>query len=39
MSDCQPDDWITGLWFVVSGIVLSIAGCTSMFIIGPLLRE
>lgn len=39
MSDCQPDDWITGLWFVVSGIMLTVAGCSSLLVVGPILRK
>jgi len=39
MTDCQPDDWIAGLWFVVSGIMLAVAGCLSLFVVDPILRK
>jgi len=37
MADCQPDEWISGLWFLVGGIVSVVTGCISFFVVGPLI--
>lgn len=39
MSECQPDEWIEGLWFVVSGLVLSVSGFVSVFAVLPVMRD
>jgi len=39
MTECQPDEWVDGLWFIVSGIILSVAGCASIFAVSPVLRD
>lgn len=39
MTECQPDEWLDGMWFLVSGIVLSLAGCASIFVVSPVLRD
>ena len=39
MADCHPDEWISGLWFIVSGVACVISGFLSLLAIGPVLRD
>ncbi len=37
MSDCNKDEWIAGMWFVVSGMASTLAGIISMLVVAPIL--
>ena len=39
MSDCNKDDWQTGMWFIISGMAAVAASVFSLLVVGPVLRR
>ena len=36
MAECSKEDWVSGLWFMISGTMLVASGLVSLLIVGPL---
>ena len=39
MSDCVKEDWVSGMWIIISGVSCVAAGLVSLFVVGPLTKE
>ena len=38
MTECSKEEWISGLWLMISGTMLLASGLVSLLIVGPLFR-
>ena len=35
MTECHQEDWISGMWFVMTGVVATVSGLVSMLAVAP----
>ena len=39
MTVCIQDDWISGMWHIFAGFVVSMAGVISLLAVAPLFKD
>jgi len=38
-TQCYKDDWVSGMWFFIAGVSITVAGLLSLLVIGPVLDK